>query len=95
MLNLFKDEVIFFFQSLFTLTPGQYRGFIRFFQTFASEGELTKHDLRAILFKYDVIPTNDELQDMIDSLSVDCKYFILSKDALIKVICSYLKSQTV
>ena len=53
------------------MSPGEYRGFIRFFQSYATNNMLNKHNLRSVLFKYNIKPTNDELQQMIDCISVN------------------------
>ena len=69
----FVSKLFFSLQPLFSLTPGQYRGFVRYFQSFATNGIMNKHDLRSVLYKHGVNPTNDELQQMIDAISVDSK----------------------
>ena len=66
------------FQPLFNLSPGQYRGFVRYFQSFATNNTMNKHDLRGVLYKHGINATNSELQQMIDAISVDrkCHYLM-------------------
>merc|ERR1712212_51892 len=56
---------------LYSLTGTQYRGFVRFFNQSQNNNILGKRELAGILSKYNLNPSDSELQQMIDAVSVD------------------------
>merc|ERR1712198_88655 len=56
---------------LYNLSCPQYLGFVRFFNASQNENKLGKRELSAILSKYNITATDNELQLMIDSISID------------------------
>ncbi|CAH1793506.1 unnamed protein product, partial [Owenia fusiformis] len=56
---------------LFNISGSQYLGLLKFFNSYQRNNVLGKQELRAILSRRDINPTDSELQQMIDSISVE------------------------
>ncbi|CAH1794578.1 unnamed protein product [Owenia fusiformis] len=56
---------------LYNVSGAQYLGLLKFFNSYQRNNVLGKQELRAILSRRDIFPTDGELQQMIDSISVE------------------------
>ncbi|CAH1793505.1 unnamed protein product, partial [Owenia fusiformis] len=56
---------------LYNISGSQYLGLLKFFNSYQRNNVLGKQELRAILSRRDIKPTDTELQQMIDSISVE------------------------
>ncbi|KAL5014569.1 hypothetical protein ScPMuIL_008839 [Solemya velum] len=58
---------------LYKVSPSQYAGFLSYFNRLSVNGYMGRQELRAALIKAGVNPTMDEIQCIIDSISVDSR----------------------
>lgn len=58
------------------MSPGLYRGAVRFFNNHAVNGRIRTQSIAAVLQKYNIDASAADLRAMVDAVSVDCEYCV-------------------